>query len=823
MPLFKRTAFQLLQPPADLKPDEPVFHIRFTKEVIREYQEYLHRINLYRQKVWTCKVTGKQSLTYEQALLSESKATEKVQQFPKEFMGPVLHMVQFSVLGIHELVDRIHKNFKEQYVIGEIVAGIHGDSLLQCKIMKVFELNDQSGSCEYEVCWLNGSGKRMDVSRESSEKLSRQRYPLTKGLLKSFIRESAFAGLTRNSPWLVHDKLARKFKLHMEPSEELRQAFLGQNPENRKSTENGQKPVRKNEDPGQRPVAVKKSRTKHIVLEIGGLSSRKRKDITSSTQDESLANGEKSVHKRRKKDGETLKIDEMKQQSRNGQKTNKKNHVNANPLVDKCKKKLEKMEGGKKKSGSAKSNTKKIENIDNHSKSKIVKEKKTAPIPEPPPPICYPIDDLLVQPSPDDPTFTERPVPSTNFALPMECIGKFLMVWNFFISFGKAIHLSPFSSEDFEKALCYKDGEVSLLTEAYYALLRTVCSDPEIIEEFMLKRKRKSEMSMKTWKGDLCDILESGESQRFKSLSSVIRQGSYKQLDPSSKLEVLHELVERSLSSTVVRNQLEENIDEHQAIAARKREEVVGQSKKKKDEQDRPADLNLGPDREAVQESVGQLDGICPNNKQRLMEVHRYETQEAHSDAENRELDGRLHKQIAVKHIEDKDTVKMSEEQRKIQEKKKEPVDLLAEHEQKELAIVDKQKREEHFEREMEKHSIRTSSLGKDRNFNQYWFFNREDRIFIESKDSAKWGYYGSKEELDALLGSLNIKGVREKALKRHLEKRYVSISSALQKRSKDIALKVCIEEASLRRSVRVRLVTKPAPFLTYVNRYRNT
>ena len=46
--------------------------------------------------MWTCKYTGKINLTYEEALLSEVKATEKVQQFPKEFMGPVLRLVQFS-------------------------------------------------------------------------------------------------------------------------------------------------------------------------------------------------------------------------------------------------------------------------------------------------------------------------------------------------------------------------------------------------------------------------------------------------------------------------------------------------------------------------------------------------------------------------------------------------------------------------------------------------------------------------------------------------------------------------------------------------------
>lgn len=58
--------------------------------------EYLKRINLYRQRVWTCKSTGKSNLTYEEALVSEKQANEKVQQFPKELMEPVLRDVQFS-------------------------------------------------------------------------------------------------------------------------------------------------------------------------------------------------------------------------------------------------------------------------------------------------------------------------------------------------------------------------------------------------------------------------------------------------------------------------------------------------------------------------------------------------------------------------------------------------------------------------------------------------------------------------------------------------------------------------------------------------------
>ena len=51
---------------------------------------------MYRQRVWTCKVTGKTNLTYEEALVSEQRAAEKVQKFPEEFIEPVLRTVQYS-------------------------------------------------------------------------------------------------------------------------------------------------------------------------------------------------------------------------------------------------------------------------------------------------------------------------------------------------------------------------------------------------------------------------------------------------------------------------------------------------------------------------------------------------------------------------------------------------------------------------------------------------------------------------------------------------------------------------------------------------------
>jgi len=54
----------------------------------------------------------------------------------------------------------------------------------------------------------------------------------------------------------------------------------------------------------------------------------------------------------------------------------------------------------------------------------------------------------------------------------------------------------------------------------------------------------------------------------------------------------------------------------------------------------------------------------------------------------------------------------------------------------------------EQLERETEKLIVLTTPLGKDRFHNRFWFFNREGRVFVESEDSSRWGYYAAKEEV---------------------------------------------------------------------------
>ena len=111
-------------------------------------------------------------------------------------------------------------------------------------------------------------------------------------------------------------------------------------------------------------------------------------------------------------------------------------------------------------------------------------------------PIKYPIEDSLVQSSPDDPLLPNKPVPLSDFPLPMDCTGRLLMVWNFCTLFGKVIRLSPFPLDELAKALDCKDKDHILLKEAHHALIKLILSDPAINEDVQEIRNPKAKVNL---------------------------------------------------------------------------------------------------------------------------------------------------------------------------------------------------------------------------------------------------------------------------------------------------------------------------------------
>ncbi|KAL1919483.1 uncharacterized protein VTP21DRAFT_2176 [Calcarisporiella thermophila] len=72
-----------------------------------------------------------------------------------------------------------------------------------------------------------------------------------------------------------------------------------------------------------------------------------------------------------------------------------------------------------------------------------------------------------------------RPRPARDFAIPQELFEPMLIVWSFLMTFGKPLHLSPFSIDDFECALRHNTHhpKCALQAECYAVLLNAIIKE----------------------------------------------------------------------------------------------------------------------------------------------------------------------------------------------------------------------------------------------------------------------------------------------------------------------------------------------------------
>ncbi|KAL5982940.1 hypothetical protein ACLOJK_017020 [Asimina triloba] len=783
MPLLKRKPFALEQQPPDLNPDELVFQIRFTKEIFRDYhisftqsREYLNRINLYRQRVWTCNVTGKMNLTFEEALVSERHAINKVQQFPKELTGPSaasdipLFNIMAGTLRLKDLLNTIFTRLQDHLLEGEELYGKKEQSVCPCRILRVLE--KETDSVRYEVGWLDRNKTITDTSMVNACDLIRRKLPFSRNLLKSFVRDST----SQSAPWIVRDKLARKHGILTDPPEGLRN----------KISEN-------------RQLDGKKAKRENKAAENGEVLMGKRKKHESMSTDVS----------------ETVR--------KKGKQGTRKNLCSPfwvfvafdsasklYPLYFDCK----------------------SEKFFDVAEDERPKEE----------PIKYPIDDLLVKPGPDDPVFSDRPSPARDFRVPMDSFGDLLMIWDFCSSFSRLLHLWPFSLEDFENAVCHKDSDLILIAETHSAILRLLLKDKGDYFMATQKKRQKRKITLMNWTEYLCDFLEMKDIPELSGCIGTIKRGHYGLLDPHVKLRILREVVSQVFSTNAVREQLDEYIEQQHENAARKREEALEEARKEKEEQH---------SKETVSETKVEVQGDLENRVSipfNNRDVSGEGNEENFLDKRKKAsaIGGTNHttsgsRKSSVNQLGGPSNLV---DHRNAQRKRK---DKDAETRGKNT----KDQRKENPMQEIERQFIRTNPLGKDRNYNRYWFFRRDGRIFIESSDSRQWGYYSTKEEvtilettetifvdlltgilffffppdqLDVFVGSLNPKGVRERALGKQLEKYYSRICFAFQKRSRDISHRIAQEHAVLRRSTRVRAQPRDSPaaaFLRYMNKWK--
>uniref|UniRef100_A0AAY4A062 Bromodomain adjacent to zinc finger domain protein 1A n=1 Tax=Denticeps clupeoides TaxID=299321 RepID=A0AAY4A062_9TELE len=139
MPLLHKKPFIRQNPPADLDPDEEVFLCKVTHEIFRTYDEFFERTILCNSLVWSCAVTGKAGLTYQEALESEKKARQSLESFPSALLLPLLHITALTQrTRLHEVSDDVYAYVKERFFPGEMVDVVgHSGARSYCQIMEV--------------------------------------------------------------------------------------------------------------------------------------------------------------------------------------------------------------------------------------------------------------------------------------------------------------------------------------------------------------------------------------------------------------------------------------------------------------------------------------------------------------------------------------------------------------------------------------------------------------------------------------------------------------------------------------------------------------
>nr|CAB3225094.1 bromodomain adjacent to zinc finger domain protein 1A [Phallusia mammillata] len=140
MPLLHKKLFVPNKVPGDLNPDEEVFHCTLTNEIFRDYEEFYERTILCNSLVWSCSITDRPNLTFQEALDCEKAARKRLLNFPISLQKPILYLVGLSCRSrIEELNDDIYGFVKERYFVGEEVDAFLGEKSRKttCHVTKV--------------------------------------------------------------------------------------------------------------------------------------------------------------------------------------------------------------------------------------------------------------------------------------------------------------------------------------------------------------------------------------------------------------------------------------------------------------------------------------------------------------------------------------------------------------------------------------------------------------------------------------------------------------------------------------------------------------
>eukprot|EP01114_Cavostelium_apophysatum_P019944 TRINITY_DN6562_c0_g1_i1.p1 TRINITY_DN6562_c0_g1~~TRINITY_DN6562_c0_g1_i1.p1 ORF type:complete len:586 (+),score=161.04 TRINITY_DN6562_c0_g1_i1:102-1859(+) len=185
--------------------EEGGYVIRFTGESFSSYSDYIKRLDKYRERIWTCEQTGKNHLTFEEALRSEKKARELAHRFPQEYYEKLAKLVHHhAAKGVGTLVDEFYASYKDIFIVGEEVDALIGGKHFTARINRLPEGEDVTS----EV--TDQHGAKHTLPKSSVKKSGK----VTKLVIKQKILDFAKRESYHGAVWVVQDQdLIKKFGL----------------------------------------------------------------------------------------------------------------------------------------------------------------------------------------------------------------------------------------------------------------------------------------------------------------------------------------------------------------------------------------------------------------------------------------------------------------------------------------------------------------------------------------------------------------------------------------------------------------------------------
>ncbi|XP_033896462.3 bromodomain adjacent to zinc finger domain protein 1A-like isoform X1 [Acipenser ruthenus] len=194
MPLLHRKPFVRQKPPLNLKPAEEVFHCKVTNEIFRDYDEFFERTILCNSLVWSCAITGKPGLTYQEALECEKRAKQNLQSFPEPLIMPLLYLATLTRRSrLHDICDDVFTYVKDRFFAGETVDVTSTNGTRQpCKILEVLSPRQNGIANGHVKPKTEGNSIIISDDSEDEGNTKATKSPAKNGKKKAMIKPSLF-------------------------------------------------------------------------------------------------------------------------------------------------------------------------------------------------------------------------------------------------------------------------------------------------------------------------------------------------------------------------------------------------------------------------------------------------------------------------------------------------------------------------------------------------------------------------------------------------------------------------------------------------------